>query len=171
MFEDWSTDVDQVDDGEPAAQTPVTQSKLDALDRRLLDMLAAHEGRSGIHPGVPRLAELLSVTVRTVQRRLARLESTSYLRRIAVHETPDDAEWQRRGHRSSHPGRQTSNTYQLSTLSPGPGDTEQAGTAGQTPMTRETVSPLEGKEQPQALAWIHRWVAGWRREPIMRKAL
>jgi hypothetical protein len=149
VWEDWSVDVDQVPDDETAAQTPVTQGKLDDLDGRLLDMLAAHHGRSGIHPGVPRLAQLLGVSVRTVQRRLAGLETAGYVRRVAVHEAPDDAEWQRRGHRSSHPGRQTSNTYQLSTLSPGPGDTRQAGTAGQTPVTRETVSPLEEKDQVQ----------------------
>jgi DNA-binding Lrp family transcriptional regulator len=166
MFEDWSVDVDQAENGETAAQTPVTQGKLDGLDRRLLDVLAAHEGRSGIHPGVPRLAELLGVTVRTVQRHLRGLETTGLVERIAVHEAPEDAEWQRRGHRISHKGRQTSNTYQLSTLSPGPGDTEQAGTAGQTPVTSETMSPLEGKEVVQPVREEGVGKAPRAREPI-----
>ena len=145
MFEDWSEDLPTYDD-ESVGQTPVTPTG-GGLDQRLLDTLAAHEGRGGIYPRVPRLAELLGVSDRTVQRHLADLEAAGLVERVPVFERDNDPEWQRRGHSTSHARRQTSNTYRL-LVSPGPGDTEQANVPAQTPVTPESVSPLEEKEQP-----------------------
>jgi hypothetical protein len=118
----------------------------DDLDRRLRETLAAHQGPAGICPTVPRLAHLLGVSVSTVQRSLRRLVAADLVERLAVRELPDDPEWQRRGHRISHKGRQTSNSYRL-LVTPGPGVTTSEGTAGQTPVSPDFVTPLEGKEQ------------------------
>ena len=121
MFEDWSVDVDQADD-EPAAQTPVSRgAKLLPVDWRLLDVLAAHRGHAGIYPGVPRLVDALKVSDSTVHRSLRRLVAAGLVERIPVFERDDDPEWQRRGHRPSHPRRQTSNSYRLASVTPGPG--------------------------------------------------
>jgi DNA-binding transcriptional ArsR family regulator len=131
--------------GKRPAHTPVSRST-DELDRRLRETLAAHQGPAGICPTVPRLAGLLGVSVSTVQRSLRRLVAAGLVERVAVHELPDDPEWQRRGHRISHKGRQTSNSYRL-LVTPGPGVTASEGTAGQTPVSPDFVTPLEGKEQ------------------------
>src|SRR5207247_1939566 len=48
--------------------------------------------------------------------------------------------------------RQTSNTYQMSTLTPGPGVTEQANVPAQTPVSPESVTPHEGKEVVQPVS-------------------
>lgn len=131
--------------GKRPAHTPVSPST-DELDRRLLATLAAHQGPAGICPTVPRLARLLDVSVSTVQRSLRRLVAAGLVERIAVHELPDDLEWQRREHRISHKGRQTSNSYRL-LVTPGPGVTALEETAAQTPVSPDFATPLEGKEQ------------------------
>jgi hypothetical protein len=127
------------------AQTPVAR-RTDELDRRLLDTLAAHQGPAGICPGVPRLARLLGVHVSTIQRALLRLERAGRLKRIEVFETDDDLEWKRRlaaGFPGERPRRQTANSY---VLLPGPGRSSSQRPAGQPPVARDSVRPLEGKE-------------------------
>jgi hypothetical protein len=110
MFTDWSVDADQADDG--AAQPP--GHGFGELHRRLLDVLAAHDGPAGICPSVPRLAALVGRSRRHVRRVLAELEAAGLVKRVPVFERDDDLEWKRRGRRSSHPRRQTSNTYRMS---------------------------------------------------------
>jgi DNA-binding transcriptional ArsR family regulator len=110
MFEDWSVDADQADDG--AGQPP--GHGFGELHRRLLDVLAAHDGPAGICPSVPRLAALVGRSRRHVRRVLAELEAAGLVERVPVFERDDDLEWKRRGRRSSHPRRQTSNTYRMS---------------------------------------------------------
>jgi len=139
-----------------AAQTPVSRRTED-LDRRLRETLAAHQGPAGICPTVPRLAALLGVSVPTVQRALRRLVASGLVERVAVYELPDDEEWQRRGHRMRHKGRQTSNSYRLTPglqtldpglrLTPGPGVTASRETAAHTPVSPDFVTPLEGKDE------------------------
>jgi hypothetical protein len=94
------------------APTPAPPVLTD-LDRRLLDVLAAHQGPGGIYPTVGRLAGVVGCSRRHARRRLAELESAGLVERVAVHERPDDAEWTRRGRPSQGPGRQTSNSYRL----------------------------------------------------------
>jgi hypothetical protein len=127
--------------GKRPAQTPVSRP----VDWRLVDTLAAHQGPAGIYPTVPRLADRLHVSVSTVQRALRRLVAAGVVERVAVFELPDDPEWQRRGHRMSHKGRQTSNSYRLA-VTPGPGVTASEEIAAQTPVSPDFVTPLEGKE-------------------------
>jgi hypothetical protein len=126
LFEDWSFDADQADDddGQPR------EIDFGDLHRRLLDILAAHDGSAGICPSVPRLAGLVGRTPRHVRRVLAELESAGLIVRVPVFEHDDDLEWKRRGRRSSHPRRQTSNTYRMSGDPP---DMELSTTAGQPP--------------------------------------
>jgi hypothetical protein len=131
-----------VSDSKTPAQTPVSRPT-DELDRRLLATLAAHEGPAGICPRVPRLAALLEVSESTLHRALRRLIHAGQLERIPVFERDDDPEWQRRGHRGSRPRRQTTNSYRLT---PAPGVTASRETSAQTPVSPESVTPLEGKE-------------------------
>jgi DNA-binding transcriptional ArsR family regulator len=121
MFEDWSVDLDQADDESPA-QTPVSRdAKLLPVDWRLFDVLAAHRGRAGIYPAVPRLVDALKVSDSTVHRSLRRLAAAGLVERIPVFERDDDPEWQRRGHRTRHAKRQTSNSYRRAPVSRGLG--------------------------------------------------
>jgi DNA-binding Lrp family transcriptional regulator len=111
-------------------------ARTDELDRRLLDTLAAHDGPAGICPRVPRLAKLLGVSVSTIQRSLGRLEAAGLVERIPVYERDDDLEWKQRqaaGFTGEAPRRQTSNSYRVT---PGPGVTPKAETAGHPPVSR-----------------------------------
>jgi hypothetical protein len=136
--------------GKRAAQTPVSRST-DELDRRLVQTLAAHQGPAGICPRVPRLAALLGVSESTLHRALRRVVDAGQVKRIPVHELPEDPEWQRRGHRISHKGRQTTNSYLLNpqlvveTDTP-PGVTASEEPAGQTPVSPVFVTPLEERK-------------------------
>jgi len=125
-----------------AGQTPVSR-RTEELDARLLATLAAHLGPAGIYPSVPRLAALLDVSVSTVHRSLRRLVAAGVVERIPVFERDDDPEWRRRGHLSSHPRRQTTNSYRVT---PDPGVTGYPQPAGQTPVSPDSVTPLEGKD-------------------------
>ena len=120
---------------ETPAKTPVTRPKLLPVDWRLLERLAGY-GPHGIWPAVPELAAKLRTSDRTVQRSLGRLEAASRVERVATFERPDDPEWQRRGRRTSHRNRQTTNSYRVT----GPGDTTigriSDNAAAQTPVTR-----------------------------------
>jgi hypothetical protein len=51
MFEDWSVDVDQVPDDEPAAQTPVTQGKLELPSERHRQLLMVLDGQASNRDG------------------------------------------------------------------------------------------------------------------------
>jgi hypothetical protein len=95
--------------------TPASGFELLAIDGRITDLLAAHDGPAGIIPSVPRLAGLLGVSARYVRQRIAAMEAAGLVERVPVFEADDDQEWQRRGRRPSHPRRQTSNTYRLAT--------------------------------------------------------
>jgi hypothetical protein len=118
-------------------------------------VLAAHNGPAGICPGVPRLAEVLGVSVRYVRERLAELEGAGLVERIYVFETNDDPQWRRRGRRISHARRQTSSTYRLAQFRGPPGTptnlVEKATPQATPPELGVADSPvssaLEGKEQ------------------------
>jgi hypothetical protein len=94
-------------------QPPGTGYRWLPIDDRILDILAAHHGPAGICPSIPRLGKLLGVSGRYVRKRLETMEDAGIVRRIHVFERDDDREWQQRGHRSSHLGRQTSSSYRL----------------------------------------------------------
>ena len=166
MFEDWSVDLDQADDESPA-QTPVSRdAKLLPVDWRLFDVLAAHRGRAGIYPAVPRLVDALKVSDSTVHRSLRRLAAAGLVERIPVFERDDDPEWQRRGHRTRHAKRQTSNSYRLASVTPGPGVTGSRETPAQTPVSPKSVTPHEGKEVVQPVSKGGLVEAPRAREPV-----
>jgi Helix-turn-helix domain len=106
------------------------------VDRRLFDVLAAHDGPAGICPRVPRLAKLLGCSVSTVQRSLRRLEAAGMVETVPVFERDDILEWKRRlaaGFTGEQPRRQTSNSYRVL---PGPGSTPKTEIAGHPPVAR-----------------------------------
>jgi DNA-binding Lrp family transcriptional regulator len=142
----------------PAAQTPVN-SMLLPVDHRLLQALAGY-GPRAIYPSVPELARRVGYSPRWVQKRLDYLEAHGHLERVAVYELPGEPDWDVRGRRIEHKGRQTSNTYRLRPEFTPPGELQSAAetpvnsgkTAAQTPVSRQVVStrissPLE---QPEA---------------------
>jgi hypothetical protein len=138
--------------GKSAGHPPVSPGPRE-VDRRLLDTLAAHDGPAGICPAVPRLAGLLGVSESSVHRALRRLVSGGLVERIQVFERDDDLEWKRRGRRTSHARRQTSNTYRLTPGSQGkvdidtpPGVSPFRETAAQTPVSGVAVDTPVVKE-------------------------
>jgi hypothetical protein len=134
-------------------------AKLLPIDRRLLDLLAAHQGPAGICPTMTRLAGLVGVTRRYVRERLATLEAAGLVERVAVFERDDDLEWKRRraaGFAGERPRRQTSNAYRLTgaaTPVPTPLGTGPAAVQQHLPLStprnspnsaRSPVPPIEG---------------------------
>jgi hypothetical protein len=139
---------------ESPGQPPGTGYRWLPIDDRILDILAAHHGPAGICPKIPRIGQLLGISPRYVRQRLAALEDAAIVQRIHVFERDDDPEWQSRGHRSTHPGRQTSSSYRLLQFRGPPGTpTNLVGKADaqvNPPELAVTDSPvssaLEGKE-------------------------
>jgi DNA-binding transcriptional MocR family regulator len=117
------------------------------IDHRILGAMAAHAGPEGICPSLRRMAELVGVTRRHVRRRLAVLESLGLVERVPVFELPDDPEWQRRRRRPSHPGRQTSNSYRLTSGCPTPLGHELSTAPERLPSSTPRTWP-ENSEKP-----------------------
>jgi DNA-binding Lrp family transcriptional regulator len=142
----------------PAAQTPVNSALL-PIDHRLLQQLASY-GPRAIYPSVPELARKVGCSPRWVQKRLDHLEAHGHLERVAVYERPGEPDWDARGRRVEHKGRQTSNTYRLRPQFTPPGELQTGAetpvnsgeAAAQPPVNPEAVSTRTSSplEQPEA---------------------
>jgi hypothetical protein len=136
--------------------------ELQPIDHRILGAMAALQGPEGICPSMRRLAEMVGVSPRHTRRRLVVLEGHGRVERVPVFELDDDPEWQRRRRRSNHPGRQTSNSYRLtSPCPPPPGHELSTGSErlpSSTPRTwpqnsEEPCPPLKGKSGAAPQWW------------------